>query len=186
MATPTTLPATFVAGNVLTAQQMNDLRGAFRILQVVTTTKDDTFSASVASGANTAVTGLSVSITPTATSSQVLVVASVPVSISGADNHGVYFTLFRGATAIGVGASPSSRQAVTSGTSAILNNFTMNMGNITYLDSPATTSATTYSINVSHTASTTRTIYVNRTVSDTDNDDYGRTIATITAFEVSA
>jgi hypothetical protein len=33
MATPTNLPATFVAGNVLTAAQQNGLRGAFRVLQ---------------------------------------------------------------------------------------------------------------------------------------------------------
>jgi hypothetical protein len=44
MATPTTLPATFVAGNVLEAEQLNDLRGAFRVLQTVSTTKTDTFT----------------------------------------------------------------------------------------------------------------------------------------------
>ena len=35
MATPTNLPASFVAGAILTAAQQNDLRGAFRVLQVV-------------------------------------------------------------------------------------------------------------------------------------------------------
>jgi hypothetical protein len=35
MATPTNLPATQTTGNVLTAAYMNDLRGAFRVLQVV-------------------------------------------------------------------------------------------------------------------------------------------------------
>jgi hypothetical protein len=35
MAAVTTLPAAFVAGNVLTAAQLNNLRGAFRVLQVV-------------------------------------------------------------------------------------------------------------------------------------------------------
>ena len=44
MATPTTLPASFTAGQVLTAAQMNDLRGAFRVLQVVQATKANTFS----------------------------------------------------------------------------------------------------------------------------------------------
>ena len=38
MATPTTLPAAFVSGAILTADQMNNLRGAFRVLQVVTST----------------------------------------------------------------------------------------------------------------------------------------------------
>jgi len=75
MATPTSLPATFVAGNVLTAAQMNDLRGAFRILQVVSTTKTDTFTTT--STSFTDVTGMSVTITPTATSSKVLVLVSM-------------------------------------------------------------------------------------------------------------
>jgi hypothetical protein len=35
MATPTALPASFTAGDVLTAANMNLLRGAFRIVQVV-------------------------------------------------------------------------------------------------------------------------------------------------------
>jgi hypothetical protein len=38
MAAVTPLPATFVSGDVLTAAQMNDLRGAFRVLQVVSAT----------------------------------------------------------------------------------------------------------------------------------------------------
>jgi hypothetical protein len=38
MATPTTLPASFVAGSILTAAELNDLRGAFRVLQVVNAT----------------------------------------------------------------------------------------------------------------------------------------------------
>jgi hypothetical protein len=35
MATPTALPTAFVAADVLTAANMNLLRGAFRVLQVV-------------------------------------------------------------------------------------------------------------------------------------------------------
>jgi len=34
MATPTSLPASFTSGQVLTAAQMNNLRGGFRVLQV--------------------------------------------------------------------------------------------------------------------------------------------------------
>ena len=75
MATPTTLPATFVAGNVLEAEQLNDLRGAFRVLQTVSTTKTDTFSSAVT--AFTDVTGLSVSITPSSATSTILVMADV-------------------------------------------------------------------------------------------------------------
>jgi hypothetical protein len=38
MPTPTSLPAAFTVGQVLTAAQMNGLLGGFRILQVVAST----------------------------------------------------------------------------------------------------------------------------------------------------
>jgi hypothetical protein len=73
MATPTNLPADFVPGAILTAAQMDDLRGAFRILQVVT----GSTTTSVTNNTTTfADTGLSATITPQATSSKVLVYVS--------------------------------------------------------------------------------------------------------------
>jgi len=70
MATVTTLPATFVSGAVLTAAQMNDLRGAFRVLQVVT----GVTSATTTNNTNAYIaTGLTQTITPSSTSSQILV-----------------------------------------------------------------------------------------------------------------
>ena len=185
MATPTTLPATFVSGNVLEASQLNALRGAFRVLQVVSTTKTDTFSASVATGSSTAITGLSVAITPSATTSTILVFASVPMAISVADS-GTYLTLYRGATAIGVGASPGSRQAVTTSMMGNSNLDTIGSASLCFLDSPATTSATTYSVNISHASGVTRTLSVNRTNNDTNNSASARAVATITVLEISA
>ena len=70
MATPTTLPSSFTAGQVLTAAQMNDLRGAFRVLQVVSSTWT---TAAINSTTTYADTGLTATITPSATSSKVLV-----------------------------------------------------------------------------------------------------------------
>lgn len=134
MATPTTLPATFVAGNVLTAAQMNDLRGAFRVLQVVQTTKNDTFSTTSTSFVD--VTGLTVSITPSSTSSKILVMCSV---FGNNQTEFVYMQLVRNSTNIGVpsgGSAPSSTSGTVYQTTMALN----------WLDSPNTTSATTYKI----------------------------------------
>lgn len=73
MATPTSLPSTFNAGSVLTASQMNNLRGAFRVLQVVTAS----YATQVTNNtANFIDTGLSATITPTSTSSKILVYVS--------------------------------------------------------------------------------------------------------------
>ena len=185
MATPTTLPSTFVAGNVLTAAQMNNLRGAFRVLQVVSTAKSDTFSASIASGANTAVTGLSVSITPSATSSQILVIAQVNANIGIAGSN-IFLKLLRGATAVGVGAAAGSRQQVSFGVTQGANTDSVSSGSVMFLDSPATTSSTTYSLNISHNSGSTRTVYVNRESTDTDAATTGRSFSSITVMEISA
>jgi len=185
MATPTTLPASFVAGAVLTAQQQNDLRGAFRILQVVSTTLTTTFSASVATTANTAITGLSVAITPSSTTSKVLVLGSVSGSVNQLDAV-LYLTLLRGATPIGVGTSVGSRQAVTTALNVNQNASNLNSASFIVLDSPATTSATTYSVNMSHQSGSTRTLYINRTETDTDSGTFPRAVSTISVYEVSA
>lgn len=181
MATPTTLPATFVAGNVLTAAQMNDLRGAFRVLQVVSTTKTDTFSAST-SNTFTDITGLSVSITPSATSSKILVLASV---VGSATSNGVAnIQLIRGSTAICIGDAASTRpRATTSTDSNSLDQVVP--ASINFLDSPATTSATTYKLAV-NTGDNSGTAYINRTLSDGDSIYQGRYASTITVMEISA
>lgn len=179
MATPTTLPATFVAGNVLTAAQMNDLRGAFRILQVVSTTKTDTFSTT--STSYTDITGLSVSITPSATSSKVLVFTNFNASVSG--DIAVMFRLMRDSTAISIGDAAGNRTRASA--SMITNLDTSQMGTfaVHVLDSPATTSATTYKVQM---FVNTGTGYIGRTGSDTDLATRPRTASTITAMEISA
>jgi len=167
MATPTSLPATFVAGNVLTAAQMNDLRGAFRVLQVVQTLKTASFSTTSASLVD--VTGLSVSITPTSATSKVLVL----VSFSGyrTDVNRSNVTIFRGNAATGTNlASPTNYFAVFSSTGGSGSFAGFNTG-ISYLDSPATTSATTYQVAI---------------MSQFGGTAYVANANTITAIEVSA
>jgi|DEB0MinimDraft_3_1074331.scaffolds.fasta_scaffold51635_2 hypothetical protein len=188
MATPTSLPASFTSGQVLTAAQMNDLRGAFRILQVVSTTKTDTFTASIAAGGEAAITGLSATITPSSTASKILVFANV----HGAETSGNYASLqvrlYRGATEIGSGATAGNRPTVFSANvgnaDAYVHHITA-LGNH-YLDSPATTSATTYSLYVVNARGSTIGYCVNRTSDDSDAVNNNRTSSSITVMEVSA
>jgi hypothetical protein len=182
MATPTTLPATFVSGNTLTAAEMNNLRGAFRILQVASAEKTDTTTTT--SGTWADVGSLSVSITPSGTANKVLVMAFVNVSFTG--DSAVNFRLVRGSTAIGVGAAASNRPqatfTVTPGATAV--NSTQFAHTAVYLDSPSTTSSTTYKVQVLVGAGTG---YVNRSGSDRDTTGYdARLFSSITVFEVSA
>lgn len=180
MATPTTLPSTFTAGQVLTAAQMNNLRGAFRVLQIVSTAKTDTFTTTSTTFAD--VTGLSVSITPSATSSKILVIAQVV----GMSDHGVtsgWLQMVRGSTAIDVGDVAGSR-IPTSGTLDALGATSPTNVALCFLDSPATTSATTYKIQIRNVGA--GTMYINRGKTDTDANTIQRTASTITVFEVSA
>jgi hypothetical protein len=182
MATPTTLPSTFVAGNVLTAAQMNNLRGAFRVLQVVSATKSDTFSTT--STTFTDATGLSVSITPSATTSKVLVFINLQIS---QDNQGYGFAqIVRDSTAIGIGDTASNRSRITVGGKS---NSNADYQSAMFLDSPSTTSATTYKVQVrTQQGGAGATVYLNRTVADTDTAGSGsyRSISTITVMEISA
>ena len=135
MATPTTLPAAFTAGQVLTAAQMNDLRGAFRVLQVVQGATSTEVSNSTTTRADT---GLTATITPQASSSKILVLVEQVAcnKTIGNSQNGLNLWLMRGATTI--------QQFAFVG--LYTDSLLQNRGNFStaYLDSPATTSATTY------------------------------------------
>jgi hypothetical protein len=53
-----------------------------------------------------------------------------------------------------------------------------------FLDSPATTSATTYKVQTQQITGQVET-YINRSYTDTDTTSYSRTISTITVMEVT-
>jgi hypothetical protein len=161
MATPTTLPASFTAGQVLTAAQQNALRGAFRILQVVSVFKADTFS--MTGTTYTDVTGLSVSITPQSSSSQILCMGQISTSATAGEQ--VFGQLLRGATAIGNSTGGSSINSIT--TSGVgQSNLAISTNPIFFVDSPATTSATTYKIQI-RTGGAAAVGYINRRQNDT-------------------
>lgn len=175
MATPTTLPSTFVAGNVLTAAEMNALRGAFRVLQVVSTTKADGFTTT--SGTLTDITGLSVSITPTSATSTIFVVANIH---AGATASAVSsFQLLRDSTSIALSTGASSNGTFVTNLNSSVGNYPASIAFMT-LDSPATTSATTYKIQTSTSAGTMRVNAHGPT-----GTNYGGT-SSITVMEVSA
>jgi len=109
--------------------------GVGKVLQVVSTTS--TTVTSTTSTSYVDVSGLALAITPTLSTSKILVIASVNYSSSSTGDN-AFFRLMRDATSIGNGNSDicfGGRMGTTGGVQA---------GSINYLDSPATTSATTY------------------------------------------
>jgi hypothetical protein len=164
MATPTALPAAFTAGQVLTAAQMNDLRGAFRVLQVVSTAKTDTFTTTSTSFVD--VTGLSVTITPTSATSKIFI--SVMLTGQGVTGTaGLQGRLMRDSTAIAIGDAAGDRTRVSVG-NLDAGAGSQDITSIMFLDSPATTASTTYKIQILCNQSP-QTVFVNRSSTDTDN-----------------
>ena len=154
---------------------------------VVSVTKTDTFSASVGIGATTAITGLTVNFTPTSASSKVLVVGYVTTASSKQSTaRSVNVIVKRDSTAVGVGAADGNRTQVTTGS---IQTITVGVQNSTFafIDSPATTSEVTYSVDIHNgDLDGTTTLYVNRTSTDTNAAAYPRAASSITAIEVAA
>ena len=148
-----------------------------KILQVQSTTKTNTWSGTTGSWQD--ITGFSVSITPSSTSSKVL----VNVHINGSNSDLAAFRLMRDATPIGIGDSGGgSRQQGTIGAMSFPRDgnrcFAASM---MFLDSPSTTSATTYKIQGITEGST---FFVNRSPNDGDSKGRGRLASSITVIEV--
>ena len=148
--------------------------GFGKIGQVVSTTKTDGFSTS--STSVTDVTGLSVSITPTSTSSKVLIFVDGNVSESSQTSEGA-MKLFRDSTEICKGTNGSASNIG-------FDNMRRNSGSdeskkfaMNFLDSPSSTSSITYKIAVKVAGGTW---YINRTGSS----DNSSLVSTITVMEV--
>jgi len=158
-----------------------------KILQVVQTVKTDTASIT-SSSTNTFVdlTGLTVTITPSSASSKVLVTVSASVTQSTGMLH---MNLVRDSTNIVVGGSDGSRVSSTMSSRFDSSPYTYNnnvSATFSFLDSPNTTSATTYKLQGTLGSVYSGTIYVNRTPASGDLNYAARTTSTITVMEVAA
>jgi hypothetical protein len=146
-----------------------------------------TFSASIAAGASSAITGLTASLTCSSATSKVLIIVGVTGDNQTRNMIGVSVTA--GGTAItgALGSSPGSRVAVSSvGTIAANNSRTAGFVGYTYLHSPASTSSITYGVDLVNISADTQTYLVNRSTGDADNQLHPRATSTITVIEVKA
>ena len=96
--------------------------------------------------------GLSASITPTSSTSKIMVFVNVGSLYLGDNNQSVFTTIYRGAINLGTGSSSALAQAYPY-TSTGANNIDVPVA-IGYLDSPATTSSTTYTVYMKATGGT--------------------------------
>jgi hypothetical protein len=153
------------------------------VLQVVNAIKTDRFSSSSTTFVD--VTGLTATITPKFATSKILV--SISIGTLGQSGSVIFgFKVLRNSTAIGLGDATGSTQQVTfsscwgggdinatSGTAYVL------------LDTPATTSATTYKVQICNINNTTSNTMVVNGSSNTANGYTSSGSSTVTLMEIA-
>lgn len=159
-----------------------------KILQVVSTTLDTRFSQSISANTNTAITNFEVSITPSSTSSKILLTSSWVGEFGNSDViYNTMWFFYRDSTKLGHAQTGSRVCGIqTAALSYWVNNASSTPESMymQYIDSPSTTSAITYKVglygNIAH------TLWTNGTVTDQDNSSYERGLSSIIAMEIGA
>ena len=160
------------------------LRSPGSVVQTLQTVKTDTDSTTNVNSFED-ISGMSVSITPTSSTSKVLV--TVDMRLSTNTNRNITYRLMRGSTAIYIGDASSSRTQSTGGMRLTDDaSYDMQSETAVFLDSPATTSATTYKVMWTQTFSSSgESMYINRSYDDNDSDDRNRCASSITVMEIA-
>ena len=159
--------------------------GVGKILQVIQTVKTDTWSSTAASF--TDISGMSLSITPTSTSNKILI--EVNLNYGGTSNLYAALKVLRDSTVVVTSTAVAQGNQING--SFVINtvqgansNYKVNSAGFKFLDSPSSTSALTYKVQVY--VRDNETFNINRP-NNNDNDNYvmGGT-SSITAMEVAA
>ena len=124
--------------------------------------------------------GLSASITPSATSSKILILINVAFSLNGDNNASLQ--LLRDSTVINSGAGGTHNNWTSINSNATAFRYSNSQQACNYLDSPSTTSATTYKVQGKIHAGAGVTFAINRRQDDTE---FGNS-SNITLLEVGA
>jgi hypothetical protein len=153
--------------------------GTGAVLQVKTVYKQDTFTSTSSSYVD--VTGLSVSITPTSATSNILVLGAVTY---GASSDVGFIRLVRNSTAIQVGTGVGNRLSATAQMRNSTDSADGDSAAIAFLDSPSSTSAVTYKVQIAS-APGGYTTRINSSADDPDQTNRGRTASTLIVMEIA-
>jgi hypothetical protein len=153
--------------------------GAGCVLQVASTTKTDGFT--ITSTSFTDITGLSVSITPSSTSSKILVMCNVNGSVSGF-SYQSGLRLLRNSTAIAIGDANGSRSRGF-GQLTSANTWQMTSASTTFLDSPSSVASVTYKIQ--GLVQSGVSLYINQNADNADTVQTLRGVSSITVMEIA-
>tara|TARA_Y100000310_G_C20501302_1_gene724138 strand:- start:253 stop:1002 length:750 start_codon:yes stop_codon:yes gene_type:complete len=162
--------------------------GGGKIVQIVDNYVTNTASqTALANGVKLDISGMTVTITPTSASSKILVEVRWHGE-SGSHNEDMVFGLKRGSTVIGnAPTSGSMTSCIAKGMTGYGDEHgsTPEGAFYSFIDSPATTSATTYQAWYSNRHSSNTTLFTNRTVADF-NVGHERLTSTMRCWELEA
>jgi hypothetical protein len=167
---------------------------AGHVLQCLSATKTDIFSSASVNNTWTAIPSLLIAITPSATSSKILVQYNVNTGMATGSHSGVATGIYRDGTIISgaKGSTLLSSQEATTTVATHYNTGDSNVGidvhSMSFLDSPtipSTPIAITYQVYLFNASGGAFVSYVNRTMSDGNAIYVTRGASTITVMEVA-
>lgn len=167
---------------------LDRLERAGNILQVVSTTKTSTSTfVNVNSSYTAQVPDLTVTLTPSSTSSKILIKGIVTFSTNFLFQNGIGVTLLRGSTEIAIGSSGNSNTRISfAGYYSPDDNRLPQAIPFETLDAPNTTNSITYGIKLFQPFSANVNVYVNDNGDGLVSPTRCRSTSVITAMEVAA
>jgi hypothetical protein len=164
---------------------ISNLSGGGKILQVVSTTKTDTVSQSIASQAVWSYTGFKTTITPTSASSKLLIFGYANVDVG---DHSTFLYLQKDGTDLSgaMGDAASNRKRSVTNITGAGAGWNQIQHSFQFLDTAGNTSERYYNLAFSHGRNSSLTMWFNRSVNDTDAYYTARTASVITVMEIAA
>ena len=141
---------------------------------------------STASGANFAVTDLSITHTLADASNKLIISAYFGAAANSQGYGNVGIAVADDGTLIGIGDAASSRTRVGAGgrVSDGTQTYLVTMPSVTFVYEPGDTNSHTYTVRAINIQSITQTIYINRFENDFDNGQFARAVSSLTLMEV--
>lgn len=152
---------------------------AGKILQVIQAFKQDTFSVNTNTWTN--ITGLNVNITPSSTSSRILLLSNIFCHGSG----NAFLRMTRNGTVIGVGTQVGAREGVAAGDAYNPDDNRNQTFSMMYVDSPSSTSSVSYWAQTRAEQASGYITYVNRQTTDIDSNNRPRYASMLIALEIA-
>ena len=172
-----------LAANAVSSAKLASGAGG-KLLQVVSTTKTDTFEHSNLAEATYSNAAMSLNITPSNSSNKILIRVKATVSTFVADTR-ISMGIFKAGSILVQGDASGSKTRATTETYQDIQASAETLS-AEYLDTAGGTSQITYDIRFMHSQGSGANLYLNRSGLDHNSVGYFRTVSTMTAMEIAA